>query len=334
MWRYRALPDTADRKGAAVIDRKLAEHHFGSRVEFDAELGTLTTYRVGGTAAAAVHPRGTHDLEEISEFLKATQCPILIVGRGSNLLIADAGFEGLAVFTDALSEVLEVVDATVSAPELRVSANTLLPVLARRSAALGFCGLEWAVGVPGTVGGAVRMNAGGHGSDIAASLVRVSLFDIIAGTLSQVDSHELELRFRGSRLRPTELIIDAIFSVTACNPSEASQTIDEIVHWRREHQPGGQNAGSVFVNPRPGELSAGELIDSLGLRGHRIGSAEVSAKHANFIQADPQGSANDVVKLMAYVRKEVQDRAGIELRSEIRLVGFSADMTSAAGGAV
>lgn len=317
-----------------MIDRELAKRHFGSRVEFDAELGSLTTYRVGGLAAAAVHPRETRDLHEISEYLLAAQCPILIVGRGSNLLIADTGFEGLVVFTDALPEVLEVVNTPGSAPELRVSANTLLPVLARRSAALGFCGLEWAVGVPGTVGGAVRMNAGGHGSDIAASLVRVSVFDVIAGSESQVGAPELELRFRGSRLRPTELIINAVFSVTACDPSEASEVIDEIVHWRREHQPGGQNAGSVFVNPRPGELSAGELIDSLGLRGLRIGSAEVSTKHANFIQADPQGSADDVVKLMTHVRKEVRERAGIDLRSEIRLVGFSADMTTAAGGAV
>jgi len=317
-----------------VIDRKLAEHHFGSRVEFGAELGTLTTYRVGGLAAAAVHPTSAHELQEISAFLQVTKCPILIVGRGSNLLIADAGFEGLAIFTDALPEVLEVVDATELAPELRVSANTLLPVLARRSASLGLCGLEWAVGVPGTVGGAVRMNAGGHGSDIAASLVRVSVCDIEVGTITELNADDIGLRFRGSRLRTSELVIDATFSVTPCSPSVVSQTIDEIVHWRREHQPGGQNAGSVFVNPRPGELSAGELIDSLGLRGHRIGSAEVSAKHANFIQADPQGSADDVAQLMAHVRKVVQDRTGIELRSEIRLVGFSADMTSAAGGAV
>lgn len=317
-----------------MIDREIAKRHFGSLVEFDAELGSLTTYRVGGLAAAAVHPTGIEDLQKISEYLLGADCPLLIFGRGSNLLIADTGFEGLVVFTDALPEVLEQVDTSATAPELRASANTLLPVLARRSAALGFCGLEWAVGVPGTVGGAVRMNAGGHGSDIAASLVRVSLFDVESGTKSEVDASDLELRFRGSRLRPTELIIDAVFGVSTCDPSEASDLIDEIVRWRREHQPGGQNAGSVFVNPHPGELSAGALIDSLGLRGYRIGSAEVSTKHANFIQADPQGSADDVVKVMTYVRKEVHERAGFDLRSEIRLVGFSVDMTTAAGGAV
>jgi UDP-N-acetylmuramate dehydrogenase len=117
--------------------------------------------------------------------------------------------------------------------------------------------------------------------------------------------------------------VAASFDVTRGDRDEAERELSEIVRWRREHQPGGQNAGSVFVNPIPGQLAAGQLIDELGMRGLRIGSAEVSTKHANFIQADPDGLAADVFALIEYVRAAVLESSGVLLRSEIRLVGFT-----------
>ena len=314
-------------------NRDMAQVMLPGLCEVDAELGSLTTYRVGGRVSVAAYPKSVTDLEAIARYVAATGCEVLVVGRGSNMLVADSGFDGLAVFTHELpSEMVMPDDA--DAPTVAVSANTLLPRLARQCASAGWRGLEWAVGVPGTVGGAVRMNAGGHGSDIADALVSVRVFDLVSGSTSVRNADELGLRFRGSALGPLEIVLEAKFRVSAGSVDDANAQIDEIVRWRRENQPGGQNAGSVFVNPKPHELSAGAVIDDLGLRGRRLGTAEVSTKHANFIQSDVGGKANDVVRLMALVRAEVFDKTGIELRSEIRLIGFDAEMTSAAGGSV
>ena len=200
-----------------------------------------------------------------------------------------------------------------------------LPTLARRTAAAGLTGFEWAVGVPGSIGGAVRMNAGGHGSDIASCLVDVA--DRRPGrgptrTPTTRSVAQLGLRFRGSDLTAAQVVVAARLRLHPGDRHAAEAEIAEIVRWRREHQPGGQNAGSVFVNPVPGELSAGRLIDDLGLRGLRIGTAWVSEKHANFIQAGEGGRAADVRAVMEAVRRRVADERGFRLRSEVRLVGF------------
>jgi UDP-N-acetylmuramate dehydrogenase len=178
------------------------------------------------------------------------------------------------------------------------------------------------VGVPGSVGGAVRMNAGGHGSDVATCLVGVRVVDLLSGDDGEVPTSALGLRFRGSGLREHQVVVAARFGLRPGDAERSSEEIAEIVRWRREHQPGGQNAGSVFVNPVPGALSAGEVIDDLGLRGFRIGTAEVSTKHANFIQADEGGRAADVRAVMDAVRARVLSERGFALRSEIRLLGF------------
>jgi UDP-N-acetylmuramate dehydrogenase len=164
------------------------------------------------------------------------------------------------------------------------------------------------------------MNAGGHGSDIAGSLVSARIFSSRTGELHEIEKSELGLRFRGSSLPDGAVVIDAVFELAWGDSRDALEVIDEIVKWRRENQPGGQNAGSVFVNPVPGEIAAGELIDRCGLRGFRIGTAEVSMKHANFIQADPGGCASDVIAVMDHVKKVVQQECGYDLRSEVRLI--------------
>ncbi|MGA1239949.1 MAG: hypothetical protein ACO3XZ_04330, partial [Ilumatobacteraceae bacterium] len=216
-------------------------------------------------------------------------------------------------------------------PIVVVGAMTSLPVVARQSVAAGLRGFEWAVGVPGSIGGAVRMNAGGHGSDMIASLLSVRLFHIERGIEANVSAANLGLRFRGSDLNDQHIVLSATLRLARGDKAEGESRLAEIVKWRRENQPGGQNAGSVFVNPVSGASSAGALIDGLGLRGYRIGTAEISEKHANFIQADEDGNADDVVELMTFVRQRVAEAHGIELRSEIRLVGFSAAISQEAG---
>ncbi|MEP7046043.1 MAG: UDP-N-acetylmuramate dehydrogenase [Ilumatobacteraceae bacterium] len=281
-------------------------------------LGPLTTYRVGGAAAIFVSPRSMAELHEVADVIAAHDLPVLVVGRGSNLLVADAGFAGVALSLAEWADGIEVTGHDVVA-----GSAVALPVLARRTAAVGLRGFEWAVGVPGSIGGAVRMNAGGHGSDIAACLVRAEVFDLRARDSSWRPAESLGLRFRGSNLVDHEIVLTAHLSLAPGDVAQSEREIAEIVRWRRENQPGGQNAGSVFVNPIPGELSAGELIDRVGLRGFRIGGAFVSDKHANFIQAGDGATAADVKAVIDRVRERVATDTGFELRSEVRLVGFA-----------
>ena len=166
------------------------------------------------------------------------------------------------------------------------------------------------------------MNAGGHGSDIASCVQSADVFDVAAGDERRWTPDELGLRFRASALTDDHVVVRAEVAVTAGERAAAEAELAEIVRWRREHQPGGQNAGSVFVNPVPGEVSAGSLIDALGLRGLRHGTAHVSAKHATFIQGGEGGSADDVRALIEIVRAKVADATGYVLRSEVKLVGF------------
>jgi UDP-N-acetylmuramate dehydrogenase len=258
---------------------------------------------------------------------------VLIVGRGSNLLVADAGFPGIAVVMGDLAAGIDTAatrsDTPAGAHDVVAGGAVSLPVLARQTVAAGLTGFEWAVGVPGSVGGGVRMNAGGHGSDMAASLVEVRVFDLRSGHDGVVPASEIGLRFRGSDLRDHDVVLSARLRLHAGDRAAGERELAEIVRWRRDNQPGGQNAGSVFVNPVPGAVAAGELVDQLGLRGLRVGTAEISPKHANFIQADDGGSADDVHALMRLVRERVLEQTGVLLRSEIRLIGFDEAMTAA-----
>ena len=303
----------------AAVQRAAAVLGDGART--DAPLGALTTSRVGGPAAVAFIADGPDDLQRVQEARAASCLEVLIVGRGSNLLIADRGFEGIALhLSDAYARIeLDRADATVTA-----GASVALPVLARQCAAAGIGGLEWAVGVPGSIGGAVRMNAGGHGSDMASCLIDVDIVDLdelgAPPESEQMPLGALGLGYRRSNLGDRDLVVSARLSGHRAPPETVTDRITDIVRWRREHQPGGQNAGSVFMNP-PAD-SAGAQIDRAGLRGLRIGTAEVSRLHANFIVSDPGGAAADVVALMAEVRRRVTESTGIVLLPEVRMVGF------------
>jgi UDP-N-acetylmuramate dehydrogenase len=302
----------------------------GDRVTRDEPIGPYTTYRVGGAASLFMRVMSVDDLHAASRALAKVKIPILMLGRGSNMLISSSGFRGLAIALGPFAEQIAMPNPNQD-PIVVVGAMTSLPVIARQSVAAGLRGFEWAVGVPGSIGGAVRMNAGGHGSDMIASLLSVRLFHIERGIEANVSAANLGLRFRGSDLNDRHIVLSATLRLVRGDKAEGESRLAEIVKWRRENQPGGQNAGSVFVNPVSGASSAGALIDGLGLRGYRIGTAEISEKHANFIQADEDGNADDVVELMTFVRQRVAEAHGIELRSEIRLVGFSAAVSQEAG---
>ena len=285
------------------------------RARSDVALGLLTTYRVGGPADLFLEIEGPADLELACRAVAATGVQVLAIGRGSNLLVADAGFRGLAV---KLGDSFAAVD--VSGTHVRAGGAAALPVLARRTAASGLTGLEWAVGVPGSVGGAVRMNAGGHGSETRDTLRRAGLVDLRSGADTEVAAADLALGYRRSSVTPDQVVLWAEFGLREGDSEASENELAGIVRWRREHQPGGANAGSVFTNP-PGD-SAGRLIDAAGLKGHRVGSAFVSPKHANFFQADEYGSADDVRALIDEVRQLVEERMGVLLDPELRMIGF------------
>jgi UDP-N-acetylmuramate dehydrogenase len=278
-------------------------------------IGPLTTYRVGGPAALFAVIDTDDDLVAAVDLVRAERMPVLVVGKGSNLLVADAGFAGLAItLGDGFGDV--VIDGTTVA----AGGAAALPVVARRTAGAGLTGFEWAVGVPGSIGGAVRMNAGGHGSDISATLTRVRVVDLASGDDGWMAAEALDLAYRHSAIGPTQVVVRADLELESGDVARAEATIASIVRWRRANQPGGQNAGSVFTNP-PGD-SAGRLIDAAGCRGLRHGTATVSDKHANFFIADDGGRADDLLALMHEVRQRVHDVDGVWLEAETRLIGF------------
>jgi UDP-N-acetylmuramate dehydrogenase len=293
----------------------------GALAQRDAPLGARTTYRVGGTAAILVEARSSEDVAAVAAALQGATIPVVVLGRGSNMLVADDGFEGVAITLGGDFESIEVRDESAAASVLvRAGGAVPYPVLARRLADQGLQGLEWAVGVPGSVGGAVRMNAGGHGDDTAATLLEAEVVDLRASTTSRRTPADLELSYRHSNLAAHEVVTAATFGLRRGDPGTARALVADVVRWRREHQPGGPNAGSVFTNP-PGD-HAGRLVEAAGAKGLRHGTAAVSTKHANFIQADPGGRADDVVALIAEVARLVEAHAGVALTTEVVLVGY------------
>ncbi len=287
----------------------------GSAARRDVPIGALTTYRVGGAAALFYEPGSEEDLERLGSALAVVAVPVLVLGKGSNLLVADSGWPGLCVRLGAGLGAVEV-----EGTDVVTGAAASCPVLARRSSAAGLAGMEWAVGIPGSVGGAVRMNAGGHGAETKDRLLSARVLHLAGGGDDIVPATSLGLSYRHSLIASSDLVVSARFKLEEGSAAQGAARIGEIVAWRRENQPGGQNAGSVFTNP-PGD-SAGRLVEAAGLKGFRMGTAAVSGKHANFIQADAGGRAEDVRRLVEHVRATVARVTGIELGVELRTVGW------------
>ena len=307
---------TPDLEGPVRFDQAMVGVDLAGGILADHPIGSMTTYRAGGRAARFVRPVDRSELEAVAAGVASAGIPVLVVGRGSNLLVADAGFGGLALQLGQAFEKVRAEGTTVVA-----GAGVSLPVLARRTVAESLTGFEWAVGVPGSLGGAVRMNAGGHGSDMASTLVSADTVDLATGEGRRRTLADLSLGYRSSSIDQSEVVVEATITLAVGDMVSGEERLAEVVRWRRENQPGGQNAGSVFTNP-VGD-SAGRLIDEAGLKGWRFGSASVSERHANFIQVDEGGSADDVVALMDVVVRRVDEVHGIRLEPETVIVGFA-----------
>ncbi len=288
-------------------------------VSRDVALGPLTTYKAGGPSRFYAQPENVEQLLEVAQQIAGESMPLLVLGRGSNLVVADEGFAGLTIHIAGGFNEVEFNGLSV-----RAGAGAPLPVLARNSVASGIAGLEFFVGVPGSVGGAVRQNAGCFGVETRDRLVSANLVDLRTGVQFTATPNELHLSYRHSTVRPDWVVTSAEFAGTSSDVSSSKDKLKEITRWRKENQPGGTlNAGSVFKNPS--DASAGSLIEEAGLKGLSIGSVSVSRKHANFFVASRGASSADVRALVSEVQRIVMDRFGILLEPEIQFVGFDDD---------
>ena len=303
------------------------QRRIGVKTSRDEPLARFTTMRVGGPADLFATAHNAFELRALIRFARSRGLPHLVVGRGSDVVIADAGVRGLVIQNRA--EGSRVADD-------RYVAETGVPMAraATETQRAGLTGLEFGLAIPGTVGGAVWANAGAHESDVASILESARILDG-TGQEAVVPVAQLGLAYRDSRLKHTvagahpEIVLEATFRLEAAEPDTIKGRLDEIRRWRQAHQPLGiPSAGSVFRNP-PGD-SAGRLIDAAGLKGLRIGGAVVSEKHANFIVNDRQGGAADIRRLAEHVRAEIETRHGIRLELEIEFLGDWSDWEEAA----
>ncbi len=288
-------------------------------VRSNVALGPMTTYKVGGPAEFFVEPT---DLEELRSVLASTPrgMSITVLGRGSNVVISDAGVAGLVIRMAGAFTAVDIVGA-----DLIVAGGAApLPVLARFAAQHGRSGLGFYVGIPGSVGGAVRMNAGGHGSQTSEVLIEATILDLRSGEMTRRSASALDLSYRHSNLTDDDLVVQGRFRTGSAEPEDLEAELREITRWRKEHQPGGTfNAGSVFKNPA--DEAAGSIIDRLGLKGTSVGPVTVSPLHANFLTAERGAKATDIHAFVRTIQQHVAEETGIMLEPEIRFIGDFSD---------
>jgi UDP-N-acetylmuramate dehydrogenase len=303
-------------------------------VTVDAPLAAFTSFRLGGAAAILVEAHDESDLVATATVAATSRLPILSLGRGSNMLVSDRGYPGIVV---RLGKGFEWI--ADSGDGLEAGGATPLPRLANRAAGRGLSGLEFTVAIPASLGGAVRMNAGAHGSSLAEVLDWVRLYRLGEPAPAVLPAAELGMRYRSTNLDDNDVVCAARLALTPAPPGEIREIALRMQRYRDHRaatQPGeARNAGSMFKNPvgSPAGVSAGRLIEEAGMKGHRAGGAEVSDKHANFFLARPGATAQDVHRLLVEVQAAVLERTGVLLTPEVRLIGsFEQPALLRAGG--
>lgn len=302
--------------------RERLDTAFGADVQFDADVGQLTTYRVGGSAAALITVRTEAQLATLGALVEGSGVACHVFGAGSNTLVADTGYEGLFV-TLASRGASEFAEKQIlhDRTQIRVGGVVLMPGLSNWCADEGLAGLGWAAGIPGTVGGSIQMNAGvGRGKEMIDVLHSARIVDLSTGEITTRPVGSLGLEYRRSNLGPLDVVVSATFNVSAGDPKELEQERTEYLTKRRKTQELTRTGGSVWRNPP--DDAAFKLIKHAGCAGLRLGSARVSTRHANFIVTDKGGAAQDVYDLMCEVRQRVFAVSGVVLNAETRLVGF------------
>jgi UDP-N-acetylmuramate dehydrogenase len=284
----------------------------------DYPLGRLTTIRTGGSGDFFARPGSLDEVVAFLAWAAAEGHEVGVVGSGSNLLISDAGFRGLALKLNR-----ELAQIEQNAERLVCGGGARLPQASAQAARAGLSGLEFGVNIPGTVGGAVKMNANAYGGDLSRVLEWVDV--ATPAGAERREPAELGFQYRRSNLGPLEVVAKASFALTTADPSEVKATLAGMRDRRRQAQPSGiKTFGSTFKNPedpRADGRSAGVLLDQAGCRGLQVGGARFSDKHANFVENVGHATTADVIALMAEGRRRVREQFGISLEPEVQLLG-------------
>ncbi len=290
---------------------------FSGELRFDEPLLRHTYYRIGGPAAIFAIPRSEEDLKWLAQGIQATGVPYFVLGMGSNILVSDEGYAGLIIRTTRLN-----LDVTQIAPgRLRTGASVAVSSLLRKAAVEGWGGLEMLAGIPGAIGGVVAMNAGTHLGEAKDRIRKVEIFDLALPTseLTSFDGQQLRFEYRRNLFLPRSAVVCAAeWEVRIEDPAKVKALIDETLARRKATQPiDYPSCGSVFKNPREHGLSAWQVIDKLSLRGHRIGDAQFSEKHSNFIINLGAARAVEVMGLIELAKKRASEELSIQLEEEV-----------------
>ncbi len=287
-------------------------------VERDFPLSRLTTVRTGGPADWYSKPETEEELLELLAWAEGEGLAIGMVGSGSNLLVADEGFHGLALKLDGALAAIEH-----DGDRVLCGGGARLPSAAAKTASWGLSGLEFGINIPGTTGGAVKMNANAYGGQLAEVLEWVDLCS--ASGRERRAPEQLGFGYRSSNIGPAEVVARASFKLSQADPVAVRETLAGMRERRREAQPSGiKTFGSTFKNPegeQAEEMTAGQLLEAVGCRGLRVGGARFSEKHANFVENDNDATTADVLELMAEGRRRVQERFGVILEPEVQGLG-------------
>ena len=294
---------------------RLLREACGERVRRSFPMAPLTTFRIGGPAALYLEPESADDLAAVGNAIAVTGVPFVVVGKGSNVLVSDAGFPGIVLRLGRSYRW-----AARDGDRLTAGGSMPLPALAGVALHHGLAGLEFGVAIPATLGGAIKMNAGAHDGSISDVLERLEVFHLMRGSVASISGQEAGFSYRRSALPHDGVVIGGTLRLHAAGQAVIRRKMDEAREWRRRTQPLAEpNCGSVFTNP-PDDHAA-RLIEAAGGKGRRIGGASVSTKHANFIVAEPGATATDVATLIAELRALVEREAGVRLVPEVRFVG-------------
>jgi UDP-N-acetylmuramate dehydrogenase len=284
------------------------------RIEEGLELSRLTTLGAGGPATAFARPESVAELEELLAWARQRELPVATIGLGSNLLVADEGFDGLVLKLGG-----ELAEVHVDGEQLLAGAGAANAVCLHRVRAAGLGGFEFACAIPGTIGGGVWMNAGAYGSDWAAILDRALVVDEQGARW--LTPAELGLSYRHSGLHHGQVVASAEFTLAPLPEEQIKANVARLQALRKAAQPTNKRTfGSVFKNPEH-ELSAGRMLEACGLKGHRIGGAQISPRHANFIENADGARAADALALMAEARRRALEQFGVELVHEVEFLG-------------
>ncbi len=289
---------------------------FGASVQENVSLAPYTSARIGGPADALLTVKSSHELADAMEWIWAHDLPYVILGGGSNVLVSDKGVRGIVILNRAKAVRFE----TGASPTVWCEAGVIIANLAKRCASKGLSGLEWCAAVPGTVGGAVYGNAGAFGGDMAGSLIRAEL--LTRGGRETYSAGQMGYGYRTSVLKRGEvnaIVLSCLLKLKNSTQENVSATINKFSKRRKATQPPGASMGSMFKNPEGDH--AGRLIEAAGLKGTRIGGAEISTVHGNFFINHGEARASDVRALIDLTRNTVRQKFGVELELEIELIG-------------